>query len=98
MEKIVWLSKAKKDLINIYNYISTDSKYYAMKTINEIISKTEKLAIFPQLGKKVQEVPKEEYRMLIYKSYKIIYKVESLKIYIHRVWHSARLINNLFSK
>jgi len=44
------------------------------------------------------DFPGEGYRELIYKSYKIIYKINSSTIYIHRVWHSARLVNNLFSK
>jgi len=98
LEKIVWLSSAKKDLINIYNYISNDSLYYAMKTINNIIEKTEMLDVFPYTGRKMLDFPSEGYRELIYKSYKIIYKINSSTIYIHRVWHSARLVNNLFSK
>lgn len=98
MEKVVWSSKATNDLVHIYNYISQDSLYYARKTVNEIIKKTEILYTFPYVGKKIEDIPSDEYRELIYKSYKIIYKVKSSLVYIHRIWHSARLINNLFLK
>ena len=96
MERIVWLTKANNDLIDIYNYISKDSIYYAMKTVNEIINKVEILRIFPYSGRILNDIVNEEYRELIYKSYRIIYKIKISTIYIHRVWHSAREISNIF--
>lgn len=98
MEKIKWLVKANIDLIEIYNYISKDSLYFARKTVAEILNKVDYLYMFPYMGKQVQEFSNEDYRELIYKSYKIIYEIDSSIIYIHRIWHSARLINNLFLK
>lgn len=98
MEKVVWSIDAHNDLIEIYNYISKDSLYYAIKTISKITEKAEILYYFPYMGKKFLYFRDEEYRELVYKSYKIIYEIDSSTIYIHRVWHSARLINNLFSK
>lgn len=98
MERIVWLTKANNDLIDIYNYISKDSIYYAMKTVNEIINKVKILHIFPYSGRILNDIVNEEYRELIYKSYRIIYKIKISTIYIHRVWHSAREISNIFLK
>ena len=98
MERIVWLTKANNDLIDIYNYISKDSIYYAMKTVNEIINKVEILHIFPYSGRILNDIVNEEYRELIYKSYRIIYKIKISTIYIHRVWHSAIEISNIFLK
>jgi similar to Q10Z72_TRIEI GUN4-like len=98
LERIVWLTKANNDLIDIYNYISKDSIYYAMKTVNEIINKVEILHIFPYSGRILNDIVNEEYRELIYKSYRIIYKIKISTIYIHRVWHSAREISNIFLK
>lgn len=98
MEEIIWLIDAENDLIEIYNYISKDSLYYARKTTTEILHKVDYLYMFPYIGRKIQEFPREDYRELIYKSYKIIYEIDSSIIYIHRVWHSARLINNIFLK
>jgi len=98
LEKLVWSIEANNDLIEIYNYISNDSSYYASKTVYDIIKKTRNLYNFPYMGRKCLFYNDEKYRELIYKSYRIIYKIKISTIYIHRVWHSAREISNIFLK
>lgn len=80
---------AKEDLKQIKEYISKDSIYYANKTINEIINKTEYLLMFPYMGRKIPEFNNENYRELIYKSYRILYKVNS-NVYILKIFHHSR--------
>ena len=77
--------EAKADLKQIQEYIS----YYANKTINEIINKTEYLLMFPYMGRKIPEFDNTNFRELIYKSYRILYKVNS-NIYILNVFHHSR--------
>ena len=55
MVKVEWLRFANNDLIQIYNYIYEDSVYYSIKTINEIITKTDNLEVFPYIGRKIPE-------------------------------------------
>ena len=93
MVKINWSEKARIDLINIYNYIYYDSKYYASKTLIEIINSSDILKLFPNSGRKVPEFQSDNIRELIYKSYRIIYVFNSNIIKIHRIWHSARLLS-----
>lgn len=93
MVKINWSEKARIDLINIYNYIYYDSKYYASKTIIEIKNSSEILKLFPKAGRKIPEYNNEEFRELIYKSYRIIYEFSSTEIKIHRIWHTSRLLS-----
>ena len=81
--------EAKADLKQIQEYISKDSIYYANKTINEIINKTEYLLMFPYMGRKISEFDNTNFRELIYKSYRILYKVNS-NIYILNVFHHSR--------
>lgn len=92
MEKIHWLEESIEDLNQIYNFISQDSVYYAMKTIEEILSKADNLKNLPYIGRKVIN-DNENIREIIYKSYRIIYKIDSNIILILRVWHSARLLS-----
>ena len=92
MVKLNWLSKADNDLVQIYNYIYEDSVYYAIKTVNEIVRRTDDLNFSPYMGRKVPEYDMVEIRELIYKSYRIIYEVQRDKILIRRIWHSARLL------
>ena len=81
--------EAKADLKQIQEYISKDSIYYANKTINEINNKTEYLLMFPYMGRKIPEFDNTNFRELIYKSYRILYKVNS-NIYILNVFHHSR--------
>ena len=92
MVKIIWLTDADKDLIQIYNYISKDSIYYAEKTIKEIVYTTENLLYFPYMGRKVSEMKNDRIREVSYKSYRIIYEISNNCIYIHRVAHKARIL------
>ena len=80
---------ARTDLKQIQEYISKDSIYYANKTINEIINKTEYLLMFPYMGRKIPEFDNTNFRELIYRSYRILYKVNS-NIYILNVFHHSR--------
>ena len=93
MVKINWSERAYNDLIQIYNYIYKDSKFFASKTVKEIIQSTNVLKIFPNIGRMVPEISNIQLRELIYKSYRIIYNIKSNKIFIRRIFHSARLLS-----
>ena len=87
--QIILKQDAEEDLESIKNYISKDSIYYANKTVNEIINKTEYLLMFPYMGRKIPEYNNVNLRELIYKSYRILYKINS-NIYILNVFHHSR--------
>ena len=91
--KIKLQKYARQDLREIYNYIFIDSPYYANFTKNKILNRIMDLSTFPYLGRKVQIFNDYNIRELIYKSYRIIYEIDSNIIYIHRIFHSARLFN-----
>ena len=92
MVELKWSNVARKDLIKTYNYISQDSIYYSIKTVDKIISLVDNLKILSYIGRKIPEYNVNDKRELIYKSYRIMYKIESNKIFIRRIWHSARLL------
>lgn len=94
MEKIHWLEEAIDDLNQIYNFIYQNSVYYAIKTTEEILEKVDYLKILPYMGKRLTD--KNDIREIIYKSYRIIYKIDSNIILILRVWHSARLLSTKY--
>ena len=91
--QIILKQDAEEDLESIKNYISKDSIYYANETVDEIIDKTEYLLMFPYMGRKIPEYNNINFRELIYKSYRILYKVNS-NIYILNVFHHSRDILN----
>jgi toxin ParE1/3/4 len=70
-----WTYTSKLDLLQIYNYIAKDSIYYAKKVINDIVDKSDNLANFPNMGRKVEEMSDDRLREIIVYSYRMIYRV-----------------------
>lgn len=91
--KIVIEKFVIQELLQIKWYIEQDSEFYANKTINEINKRIQNLLLFPEMGKVINK--KQKVRQIIYKSYKILYKFNSNKIYILHIIHHSRDISNL---
>ena len=91
--RIITEKRAQQELVQIKWYISQDSEFYANKTVNEINKRIDNLLIFPEMGKVINE--KQEIRQIIYKSYKILYRFNSNKVYILHIIHHSRDISNL---
>ena len=91
--RIIIKKDVLQELIQIKWYIEQDSEFYANKTINEINKRIHNLLLFPEMGKVVNE--KRSIRQIIYKSYKILYRFNSEKIYILHIIHHSRDISNL---
>jgi toxin ParE1/3/4 len=58
----------------------------------ELINKTRTLTTFPELGRKVPEFDDPDVRELIFRSYRIVYRVrkEKFAVEVSRFWHAAR--------
>jgi toxin ParE1/3/4 len=88
-----WTSTSKLDLLQIYNYISSDSVYYAKKVVNNIVDKSEYLGSFPSMGRKVEELEDENLREVVVYSYRMIYKiVDNNDIHILAIVHCKRTL------
>jgi len=61
---VEWTGPAKQDLKLVHDYIARDSKFYAEKVSLEIIEKSEKLNIFPEIGRIVPEIGDPKIREL----------------------------------
>ncbi len=94
MALIIWTENALNDINNIASYISKDSEFYAKQFVRKLINATLKLESFPKIGKIIRELPLSHYREIFYKIYRIIYRVDTDKVYIITVHHSARLLEN----
>jgi addiction module RelE/StbE family toxin len=90
--KLAWTHEALNRLIEIEEYISEDSSTRAKKFTNQIIQKAESLKKYPQKGRIVPEFSIPELRELIYKNYRIVYKIKQESLEILTVFDSHRLI------
>lgn len=86
---------AKDNMRQIEEYISRDSIYYANKTIEGILEKIKYLSMFPYMGRKIPEFNNVNYRELIYKSYRIFYKVNSNVYILNVIHHSRNILNSI---
>ena len=94
MASITWTENALTDIDNIAAFISMDSEFYAKQFVKKLIESTLKLESFPEIGKPVPELPQSKYREILFKKYRIIYRIDSEKVYIITVHHSARWLEN----
>jgi len=96
MVTIVWTDLAIEDLSSIHAYIALDSKIYADRFVEILISRVDQLEEFPNSGRIVPEFNKTSIRELIEGNYRIVYKIQTDKtIGIVRVHHAAMLLKDI---
>ncbi|MCP4156092.1 MAG: type II toxin-antitoxin system RelE/ParE family toxin [bacterium] len=96
--KIIWAPRAASDLVEICEYISRDSQYYATLFAQRIIRIIKKIPGHPGLGRIVPEYDDVNLRENIHGDYRIIYRIkEDIKaIEIVAICHGNRLLENVF--
>jgi plasmid stabilization system protein ParE len=90
--KLIWSPAARDDLHDIVGFIARDNPNRAMSFGYELISETDRLQEFPELGRSVPEYRDDNIREMIFRPYRIVYRIdhEQRVCEIARVWHSAR--------
>jgi len=87
-----WSPKAIKNLVEIAEFISRDSPFYAPIFVQKIINSVERLVYFPLSGRVVPEFSNENLREIIFHNYRIIYRIKEKIIEIVLVTHASRMI------
>ena len=95
MVKVIWSELAIQDLKQIHEYISLDSRFYADRFIEKIITRVDQLESFQTSGRIVPEFANEQIRELIEGNYRVVYKMFSDHVGIARVHHAARLLKEI---
>jgi len=91
MGRINWTNQAVSDLKNIYDFIASDSKFYARREISKIKLRTKSLEKHSQLGRIVPEFKNPLIRELIERRYRVVYLIlENEDIDILTIHHSSR--------
>ena len=90
--KLIWSPAARDDLHDIVVFIARDNPNRAMSFGYELISETDRLKEFPELGRSVPEYRDDNIREIIFRPYRIVYRIDHERrlCEIARVWHSAR--------
>lgn len=90
--KIYWSHLAVERLEEIYEYISQDNITATQSLVDNIFTKVESLLNNSERGRKVPESNREEIRELFEGEYRIIYKLESKKLYILTIRNFKQLL------
>ena len=95
--KLIWSPAARDDLHDIIVFIARDNPNRAMSFGYELISGTDRLQEFPNIGRIVPEYRSDNIREIIFRPYRVVYRVNHQEnlCEIARVWHSARGIPQL---
>ena len=95
--KIVWSDKSLYDLEDAYDLITEKSITAANQTVESIINNADLLINFPKSGAIEPRLldRKKEYRYLVQKHHKIIYRIEDLKVLIVRVFDTRKSPDNM---
>lgn len=90
--RVFWAPLAVERSENIFDFISKGNKTAANKVIERIFKKIETLSKYPERGRKVPEANREEIREVFEGEYRIIYRVESKKVFILTIRNFKQLL------
>ena len=80
---IKWTTQAEDRVYDIASYIALDSLAEAEKWLEDVFDYVKRLENFPESGRYVPEVLIKKYiRELVFKNYRIIYRIEKSTVYI----------------
>ena len=90
--QVIIAPSAQIDLADIVRYVARHNSDAASRLGFELITRAENLVNFPEIGRRVPEFQQVELREIIFRSYRIIYRLnfEKQTIQIIRFWHGAR--------
>ncbi|AGR76895.1 toxin-antitoxin system, toxin component, RelE family [Aliarcobacter butzleri 7h1h] len=96
--EVLWTKSAKDDLELVIEYIKLDSISIAKEIFFGIKNECESLYYFPKRKRVVPELQQIgifKYREIIYKRWRIIFKIENQKVYILLVVDSSRNLEDI---
>ena len=98
--KINITKSAQNDIEEIWQYIALDNIKIATEFIDKIERAIFSLETFPERNPLIPEyeILKIDYRQLMYKNYRIIYRISENVVYILRILHGYRLFDSAMKK
>ncbi len=86
--------RAQNDLEDIYYYIAADSVNNASNFVLELEMKVYSLEVFPDRNPLIpeNELLDADYRHLIYKNYRIVFRIFEDSVFILRIIHGSKLL------
>ena len=93
MAQLVWTEPALIDLDEIAEYIALDNPQAASNYVQKVFQRVERLATYPNSGKRPTELLRTPYREIVVPPCRIFYRVEEDTAFILHVMRSERLLH-----
>jgi addiction module RelE/StbE family toxin len=87
-----WTPQAADDLRNIRTFIERDSPRYGRLVAERLFEATSRIELFPQSGRVVPELGREDVRELVVGDYRIVYRLERDAAILLTVFRSSQLL------
>jgi len=91
--KVVWAPLAIERAVELARNIAADKPDAARRWLSGLFAAVGKLSKFPQLGRKVPELARSEFREVDFRGYRVIYRVEKRQVSVLTVRHGRRLFD-----
>ena len=91
MTEVRWTKQAVDDLRSIREFIERDSPRYGRLVAERLFEATSRIEIFPESGRVVPEVRRDDIRELIVGEYRVVYRLEAETAILITVFRSSRL-------
>ena len=88
--KVVWSPLALERVNDIADYMAETSVEAAKVWLGDIFGAVDRLQEFPESGRVVPEVNRPNIRELVFKNYRVIYRVERKQVSILTVRHGKQ--------
>ena len=88
--KVIWADGAVADLDAAADYISKDSPAYAASFVLQSLEAARSLGDLPERGRVVPEFKMEDIREIFVFSYRLIYRIDELRVSVLAFIHGRR--------
>jgi len=90
--RVIWSPLALERVNEIADYIAENNIEAATLFVLDVFGAVERLKTFPNSGNVVPEVKRQNIREIIFKNYRVVYRVERKRVSILTVRHGRQLL------
>ena len=90
--KVLWTPRAIEDLKTISRFISTDNPQAARRFSDKLKRRAELLCKFPNRGRIVPEISRDDVRELISGNYRIVYRIQKDAVHLVTIFEAHKLL------
>ena len=95
MAKLIWTEKAIDDLSELAEYVAISDSTAAKQLVQRVLTSVLRLEQHPESGRRLPELPLQNYREVIAPPSRVVYRVEIEKVLVLRVIRQERDLRRL---